>query len=264
MDDKIKIIRLEETDSTNVYLHNYRGEEGGLMTVVTTLFQKAGKGQGTNSWESERGKNLLMSIKIHPKILPIDRQYVLQEAMALAIRDVIAGYVDDVTIKWPNDIYVGNKKICGTLSECSFYGSFIDDCILGSGINVNQEVFVSDAPNPISLRLITGECYDLDAILDAIIERLEKYIETINSGDYDSIYSLYYRSLFRRQGFNSYSDEKGDFMARIVEVQPNGYLVLERNDGTRQSYAFKEVRMNWATMSTAPSMPVSDELTTRS
>lgn len=264
MADRIKIIRLEETDSTNNYLHNYHGEEGELMTIVTSRYQSAGRGQGSNSWESERDKNLLVSIKVNPIGLPIERQYILQEAMALAIRDVIANYSDDVTIKWPNDIYVGDRKICGTLSECSFSGKFIDNCILGSGINVNQDVFLSDAPNPISLKQITGKTHDLDAILSAITKQFEKYLDAINRCDYTSIYASYQQHLYRREGFHPYNDDKGNFMAKIVEVQPTGYLVLEREDGSRRSYAFKEVRTNWAMMSTAPSIPVPEELTTRS
>lgn len=244
MTDKIKIIRLEEIDSTNKYLHDYRGEEGGLMTIVVARFQSAGKGQGTNSWESESGKNLLFSVKLRPVALPIERQYILQEAMAIAIRNVIARYADDVTIKWPNDIYVGDMKICGTLSECSFSGKYIDDCILGSGINVNQEAFYSDAPNPISLKQLTGNEYDAEKILLDVVAELEQYLHAIDSGNYSLVYSLYHAHLYRRQGFHPYSDDKGNFMAKTIEVQPNGHLVLEREDGTRHAYAFKEVWIN--------------------
>jgi len=241
---KLKIIRLEETDSTNRYLHDYRGEEGELMTIVISRYQTAGKGQGSNAWESERGKNLLMSVKLRPIALPIERQYVLIEAIALAIRDVIARYAPNATIKWPNDIYVGDRKISGTLSECSFSGKYIDDCILGSGINVNQDHFLSDAPNPISLTQITGEEHDLDEILTSIVGQLEQYLHAIDSGNYSLVHSVYLSHLYRRQGFHSYSDGDGSFQAKVVEVQPNGYLVLERTDGTRHSYAFKEVRFS--------------------
>lgn len=242
--EKLKIIRLEETDSTNRFLHDYRGEEGELITIVTSRYQTAGKGQGSNSWESERGKNLLMSVKLRPVALPIERQYVLLEAIALAIRDAIAQYAADTTIKWPNDIYVGDRKISGTLSECSFSGKYIDDCILGSGINVNQEIFRSDAPNPISLKQITGVEIDPDEILADIVEKLEQYLYAIDSGNYSLVHTLYLANLYRRKGFHPYSDAYGSFIAKVVEVQPNGYLVLEREDGTRQSYAFKEVRFD--------------------
>lgn len=239
--EKIKIIRLEETDSTNRYLHDYKGEEGELMTVVTTRFQTSGKGQGSNMWESERDKNLTVSIKIHPKRLSVTNQYLLIEAIALAIHQTLSNYTTGVTIKWPNDIYVGDKKISGTLSECSFSGIFIDDCILGSGINVNQEIFVSNAPNPVSLKLITGNDYSLDIILSETLNNLEKFISMIDNGEYNQLHSLYLSRLYRRQGFYPYRDNGVEFMARIVEVKPNGILVLEREDGSRHGYAFKEV-----------------------
>lgn len=248
--DRIKIISLEAIDSTNSYLHDYRGEEGELMTIVTARFQTAGRGQGRNSWESERDKNLLMSIKVRPVGLPIERQYVMLEAMALAIRKVVEDYVvretvtgnaDNVTIKWPNDIYVGDRKISGTLSECSFSGKFIDDCILGSGINVNQEVFLSDAPNPISLKQIVGKDLDPNEVLSAVIGQLEQYLHAIDSGNYSLVHTLYLSHLYRRQGYHPYRDKDGCFLAKIVDVQPNGLLSLERSDGSLSVYAFKDV-----------------------
>lgn len=238
---KINVISIEETDSTNRYLHDYRGEEGELMTAVVADFQTAGKGQGTNSWESERGKNLTVSIKLRPFRLQVVNQYVLHEIMALSVCDTLSEYVSDVTIKWPNDIYVGNRKICGTISECSFSSKYIDECILGSGVNINQTLFRSDAPNPVSLKQITGETYSIDEILSKILHRLEHYLIIINKGFYDVVHSLYLSRLYRRSGFHLYSDGNGDFLARIVEVEPNGMLVLERENGSRSSYAFKEV-----------------------
>ena len=152
--EDIKIIKVDETSSTNVLMREYSGEEGRLMTVGVAAFQSAGRGQGENKWESERGKNLTFSIKVYPVALPVMRQYVMLEAESLAIRDALAGYVDDITIKWPNDIYWRDKKISGTLSECTISGSHVGSCILGTGINLNQREFVSDAPNPVSLSQI--------------------------------------------------------------------------------------------------------------
>lgn len=239
---KIKIIELETIDSTNSYLHDYSGEEGEEMTIVTTKFQTAGRGQGSNAWESERDKNITMSIKVRPQCLRVTDQYIMLEAIALAIRDEIANYVDNVTIKWPNDIYVGDRKISGTLSECSFSGMFIDECILGSGINVNQETFLSDAPNPVSLRQITGVSYNIDQLVKAIVARFEHYLSVVNSGTYSIIHSNYLSHLYRRSGYHRYEDAGGEFCARIVEVKPNGMLLLELEDGSCRSYAFKEVK----------------------
>lgn len=92
--EDIKIIKVDETSSTNVLMREYSGEEGRLMTVGVAAFQSAGRGQGENKWESERGKNLTFSIKVYPVALPVMRQYVMLEAESLAIRDALAGYVD--------------------------------------------------------------------------------------------------------------------------------------------------------------------------
>ena len=155
--ERIKRIFVAETDSTNRWLGNYRGEEGSVMTVVCADYQTAGRGQGTNQWESERGKNLLASMLIHPKGVPVARQFVLLEAAALAIMKALAHYADGFCIKWPNDIYYHDRKISGTLSECAVGSEGIKRCIIGTGINVNQTEFVSDAPNPVSLRQIFGK-----------------------------------------------------------------------------------------------------------
>lgn len=240
--DKIKIIKLDTIDSTNRYLHDYSGEEGEEMTIVTTSFQTAGKGQGSNTWESERGKNVTMSIKVHPTRLLVADQYVLLEAIALAIRDEIANYVDGVTIKWPNDIYVGDSKISGTLSECSFSGKFIDECILGSGINVNQDHFLSDAPNPVSMKQITGICYNLDQLVEGICLRFQHYMSLVNAGSYSTIHGCYLNYLYRRLGYHHYEDSYDKFWAKIVDVKPSGLLLLEAQDGSQRTYAFKEVR----------------------
>ena len=147
----IKLIHTAETDSTNRLLRDYAGEEGRLLTVLTADYQTAGRGQGRNTWESEPGKNLLASIRLHPRGLAAARQYALTEAGALAVRDTVAAYVGGASVKWPNDVYAGDRKISGTLSECDISGTAIKTCTLGIGLNVNQRVFRSGAPNPVSI-----------------------------------------------------------------------------------------------------------------
>ncbi|MBQ1701681.1 MAG: biotin--[Prevotella sp.] len=132
------LIRLEETDSTNRYLHDYHPVEGETMTVVVAKHQTAGKGCGSNVWESENGKNLLLSILVHPVMLPVAKQFLLSMAGALAVKDVLDKYTKDITLKWPNDVYWKDRKICGTLIETSLGGGRMKDCIFGIGLNVNQ------------------------------------------------------------------------------------------------------------------------------
>lgn len=241
MDERIKIIHVDETDSTNRWLHDYRGEEGSVMTVVASEFQTAGRGQGTNRWESEAGKNLMFSVKTHPQGVPAVRQYIMLEAASLAVRDCLAAYTDGITIKWPNDIYHLDYKISGTLSECAISGNAIRHCITGTGINVNQRLFTSDAPNPISLYQITGRETDRGQLLDEVLRRFDVYLGMVNSGRHDEIDDLYERSLYRRDGIFRYRDTDGEFEAAIERVEPDGHLLLRRRDGRIGRYAFKEV-----------------------
>lgn len=239
----IKTINLPETDSTNRYLRDYRGEEGRVMTVVTADNQTAGRGQGHNVWESEAGKNLLFSIKTYPKDLGARRQFVMLEAGALAVRDVLSAYADGFTVKWPNDIYHYDRKVSGTLSECTIVRGLVGSCIMGTGININQTEFTSDAPNPVSLAQITGHEIKRADILDAVIERFGHYLDAVNACRYDDIHNGYVASLYRRTGFHAYRDAGGEFNAEIVTVEPDGHLVLRRPDGRTDRYMFKEVEI---------------------
>lgn len=239
--ENVKLIDLDETDSTNRFLREYRGEEGRRMTVAVAKYQTNGHGQGSNSWESERGQNLTFSVKICPKGVPANRQFVLLEAMALAVRDVVGDYTDGITIKWPNDIYWHDRKISGTLSECTINKGVVKDCIIGTGINVNQMKFVSDAPNPVSLRQITGVETSVKEVLDKATMRFLTLMERIDTGDYGTIHDEYKAALYRRNGSFRYRDAEGEFCGEIETVEPNGHLVLRKESGEVRKYAFKEV-----------------------
>lgn len=239
--EDIKVIHLSETDSTNRYLSQYKGDEGRIMTIVTVEYQTKGRGQGTHTWESEKGKNLMFSIKITPKELPVTRQYVAMQAEALAIFHTLSSYSDGFSIKWPNDIYWNNHKISGTLSESSISANRINSVILGTGININQDKFSSDAPNPISLYNITGKVTELNEVLEKIIAQLTVYIDKINQGDYNTIHREYMTYLYRKTGYHKYTDSKGEFTAMISEIKPNGRIVLQRKDGSQSEYDFCEV-----------------------
>lgn len=243
----IKTIRLAETDSTNRFLREYSGERGERVTIAVAEYQTAGRGQGTNSWESERGKNLTFSMLSFPTGLPANRQYTMLEAGALAIFDTLSetliGETSEgaLTIKWPNDIYWNDKKISGTLSECTIRGGNVDSCIIGSGININQTQFVSDAPNPVSLRQITGRETDREKLLQSIAERFVENLDDVDTGDYAVLHDRYMSLLYRRNGFYPYEDAGGRFEAEIADVLPSGHLLLRLRDGSSREYAFKEV-----------------------
>lgn len=235
-------IWIEETESTNDYLRNSKqAVDGGVMTIVSADYQSAGRGQRTNRWESERGKNLLFSVLVHPHELPVRRQFFLSMVGALAIKDAVDSYVGGVTLKWPNDIYCGDRKLSGTLIETHVANGQLKDCIFGVGINVNQRVFTSDAPNPVSLSQLTGREVDREELLRRVIASFERFYEMLASGDYGTVSSRYRQCLYRREGFYPFRDVRGEFEAAIVDVEDDGHLVLRDKKGVTRRYAFKEV-----------------------
>ena len=234
---------IEETDSTNKALRERMAtgqvEEG---SVVVAGFQTAGRGQVGNVWESEAGKNLTFSVVLYPETVPANRQFVLSQLAALSVKEVLDAYTDHITVKWPNDIYWKDKKICGMLIENDLCGKNIYATIIGIGINLNQLEFRSDAPNPVSLAQITGSVYDADDVLDRFLSILYKWYLRLLKGEEDIISNKYREALYRRDGYYPFSDDDGGFAARIYDIEPTGHLVLQLQDGTLRRYAFKEVR----------------------
>ena len=171
------LIALDETDSTNRYISqlcNELQESVAELTTVTAEFQTAGKGQRGNTWEAERGKNLLFSFVLYPTFLEARRQFILSQIVSLSIKEELDRWSDEITIKWPNDIYWRDKKICGILIENDLSGHFIGRSISGIGININQNEFHSDAPNPVSLKQITGQEHDRYEILSHICRKYRR------------------------------------------------------------------------------------------
>lgn len=245
-----RMIELDETVSTNNFLQGYRPLQPVELTLVTAEYQTAGRGQQGNSWESARGENLLFSLLVQPTTLPATQLFVLSEAIALSIKDTIKQFLEEsggvvageeVTVKWPNDIYIGDRKIAGILIENDLQGSHVCRAILGCGVNVNQEAFASDAPNPVSLRQLLGHETERSFVLNAIVENFVRRYSDIQKGCYEDIHQDYLSSLYRRKGVYPFSDNKGPFMAEIADVEPTGYLILRDTDNGLRRYAFKEV-----------------------
>lgn len=211
------------------------------MILVTADFQTAGRGQAGSSWESEAGKNLLFGLLFHPREVEANRQFILSQAMALSICETLSDYAEDIRIKWPNDIYWKDRKICGMLIENTLVGRCIENCIIGVGININQQTFCSDAPNPVSLRQITGKEQEQVFILANILKRFKDYYRNIRQGQTEGIARSYREQLYRRNGFHRYQDANGIFEAEIHDVEPTGHLVLADRNGITRRYAFKEV-----------------------
>ena len=236
-----QIIKLEETTSTNTYLDNLDVErEQPEGCVVTTYSQIAGRGQRGNSWEAEPGKNLTFSYLLRPNRIAPQEQFVISQAVSMAVVDVLSRYADGFSVKWPNDIYYRNSKIAGILIEHNLSGMSIARTIVGIGLNINQMQFLSDAPNPISLCQITGVEYDLDKFLYEVLEATTiRYAQC--DTDRARLQQDYAHALYRKEGYHAYRDAEGEFRATIKGVQPDGFLLLLDSEGRERRYAFKEV-----------------------
>ncbi len=229
-------ITLGETTSTNDFLRR----QTATNIVATAEFQTRGRGQGANTWESEAGKNLLFSIKISPSDILARDQFILSMAGALALKTALEPLAR-CTLKWPNDIYWRDRKISGTLIETTVSGRRVQDCIFGVGINVNQQVFHA-APNPVSLRRITGRDTDREALLDDILRQFERRVISLTEADFPAVRSEYNDSLFRRAERHAYIDARGPFEAEILRVEPSGRIVLIDAANALRSYTLGELR----------------------
>ena len=241
-----QIIIKDEVDSTNNYLSCLCDKENiDEYTTIVSTFQTRGKGQIGNSWESERGMNLTFSTVIFPNSILAHDQFIISMITSTAICDTLMEYTDDISIKWPNDIYWKDKKICGMLIENDLQGVHVARSILGIGLNINQRKFYSNAPNPVSLYQIIGCETELNVVLNGILRRLKDGFDKIKSGNYefrDLVYSRYRRYLYRRDGLFLFNDEGGDFTASIYDVEFDGHLILQDTQQRLRSYIFKEVR----------------------
>ena len=236
-------IHLNETHSTNSYLRELimREKEQPEGTVVITDYQTAGRGQKGNSWESERGKNLTFSILLHPNHIPPGKQFILSQLISIAIVGVLKKYDRHFTIKWPNDIYWKEKKIAGMLIEVDLTGSSLSNAIIGIGININQRHFKSDAPNPVSLTQITGKEHNLSELLEKILDRIVDEYNKYTPDNEEEIRQKYMALLFRNKGVYPYLYGEEIFNASIEGIEPNGQLILKKENGSIHTFAFKEI-----------------------
>jgi BirA family biotin operon repressor/biotin-[acetyl-CoA-carboxylase] ligase len=146
-----------------------------------------------------------------------------------------------LSIKWPNDIYWNDRKLAGTLTECGLNGQKLKWCIIGTGLNVNQARFHSDAPNPVSLFQISGNRLVLEPLLQDILSLFSKYLRMLEHGEYDELRAEYMAALYRHEGIHPYRDAKGEFRASIVTVKADGTLILRDDTQQLRQYQFKEV-----------------------
>lgn len=221
---------IKTTDSTNTLLKELiaKGEE---PAYIYAGYQTAGRGQTGNGWESEANKNLLCSILLPPN----KNLYFLNIAVSVAVIRLIG---EQFTIKWPNDIYWKDKKLAGILLENAIIGNEVKYAIAGIGLNVNQTEFVSDAPNPVSLKQITGKEQDIDQLMQDLLDA----VHTVLKEPEETIWSEYKAHLYRREGYWPFEDQNGIFEALIDDVLPTGEIVLKDRNNKKRIYQFKQIR----------------------
>lgn len=250
-----KVTHIDETDSTNRWLAEQGGDDD---MVVWTDYQTAGRGCGTNRWESERGRNLLFSVRVHPTKVPAAQQFSVSMAMSMAVVGAVGALLKDcgaaadgLSVKWPNDIYWHDRKLCGILIEHRLSGRQLLQSIIGVGLNVNQGVFLSDAPNPVSLRQIVGRDVSRERLLDKLLCAFEREMAEAEAGRWDAMKQRYEEMMYRREGLHPFRDVlTGEVMTTVAirGVDADGRLMLEwhrdpdRGITERRTYGFKEVQ----------------------
>jgi len=238
------VIELESVDSTNEYakkLLNKGDVEQG--TIVIAKSQLWGKGQDGNFWESEPDKNLTFSLILYPDFLPAEKQFQLNKIVSLAICDFVKTIVEQnkVSIKWPNDIYVDDKKAAGILIENTIAGNTLKTVVVGIGLNVNQLVFKSDAPNPVSLKNVTDKDFDLQDCLGDLYLSIENRYWQLKNNSEDIINQDYLDSLYRVGVMAKYEYNKELIEAKITGISPFGKLILETSDKNTLECDMKEL-----------------------
>jgi BirA family biotin operon repressor/biotin-[acetyl-CoA-carboxylase] ligase len=238
-----KIVSLTRVDSTNNYAKNELAKSAPLPegTVILAEHQFAGRGQISNTWDSEPGKNLTFSILLRPSFLSPDKQFMLNKAISVGINDVLAHIIGkEVKIKWPNDIYVNDRKLGGILIENIIQGSNWKHAIVGIGLNVNQTEFPEHLSNATSIKHILGKELDTRSLLNDICKSVEAWYLQLKASKFDSINKRYHDVMYRLNETHVFRTEGTYKQGKIVSVEDNGLLNVDFL-GNRRTFGFKEI-----------------------
>ena len=235
------LIRLKEVDSTNVWAKKAFHEKiVGSGAAIVAATQQEGRGQMRTKWHDEKGKNILLTLIVDTQKLHATHFFRLNEAVSLALIDVLESYTSPL-IKWPNDIWVENKKIAGILIETILQGNFIKTAFVGIGLNVNQKKFPDDL-NATSVANETGFEMDLNKMLENLLNALAFRISQLHMQNV--LAKQYFAHLLGTQNYLKYKDEDGTFYAKVHKIEDDGRLVLQlKDEAVIQHYQFKEVQL---------------------
>lgn len=234
---------LEEVDSTNNEALR-RLADLDNMSVIAAVHQTAGRGQRGNSWLTHAGENMTFSMVVKfgagafPPLEAAD-QFTITRAVTLGVADYLESEGICCSVKWPNDIYVKRKKICGMLIENTLSGRFISSSVIGIGLNVNQKEFPPQLVNPTSMTLVTGKEYDVPVELAKLCSHVRNRLANLEG----CTMGEYVGKLFRYGTFNEYvvCSTGVVIMAKITGVSKIGLLRIETEKGERLEFAFKEI-----------------------
>ncbi len=236
-----KIEFLPECHSTNDELQLRLGtgsvEEG---FVIHTDNQVKGKGQRGSTWLSEPGQNILFSILLSPSNLLASHTHFLNLMAGLAVCNALDEVLDQKTeLKWPNDVYVSNRKIAGILVETILSGNQVDKAIVGIGINLNQSHF--PLPVATSVKMETGKHIIRDDLLLAVLAAIEEQYLILKSGGFDQLKLDYYKIMRWRGELHEFKDKEGVFEGEIIGIEDFGRLMVKRSDRLER-YDVKEIQ----------------------
>ncbi len=236
------IIKLPETESTNKYLNKLtKNQELKNKTIVITDIQTNGKGQHNNYWESEPYKNLTFSIFYKNINLDVNKQFYISIAVSLGITDFLKKININPKIKWPNDIYVNNKKICGILIENNIFKTTIKSTIIGIGLNVNQTKFTELTKNATSIKLITNKNYELNKLFNLLINNIDNNINTLIKKDFISLKSNYLNNMYLINKTHTFKIKNTKLIAKIKGIEDTGQLIVVDKNNNINKYFLKEI-----------------------
>lgn len=236
-----RYIWLDKIDSTNSYCMKKAAENEPEGLAVAAIYQENGRGQRGNAWESQDGMNLTFSLLLRPTFQKVEEQFALSKVVALSVCHWLSINGAKAKIKWPNDIYIGDSKVCGILIENSFSGPTLDVSVIGIGLNLNQISFSDDIPNPTSMKLITGNEYNPATVMVELVNVIQTFYAKLGSKENEDLDILYLKNLYRFEDYFDFKSNEGPFRARIIGVKKSGELILETESGQQLFFAFKEV-----------------------
>lgn len=239
------LLRYNSLDSTNLEAQKLLSKQKRPIegTTIVTDVQTDGKGQRGNTWLSPDGQNLLTSFIIYPTHLLPKHQFLLNIVASLALLDLLQNIeIENLSIKWPNDIYIGDRKVAGILIQNNVSHQQIASSIIGIGLNVNQKKFDNGLPNPTSLAIETCKAHQLESLLDALAYFLEKrYLQSKTANGIKELRRLYTHSLFRLESIGTYLIDNSHYAGIIKGIDPNGKLILQMEQHTRV-FDFQELK----------------------